>query len=103
MKMTIADHFTLPKILRFALPSMVMMVFTSLYTIVDGLAVSNLVGDQAFSSLNLIWPAVGMLGAFGFMIGSGGNALISSAGRHCGCGRYPGLSGTDQPPSGCDR
>ncbi len=50
MKMTIADHFTLPKILRFALPSMVMMVFTSLYTIVDGLAVSNLVGDQAFSS-----------------------------------------------------
>lgn len=77
MKMTIADHFTLPKILRFALPSMVMMVFTSLYTIVDGLAVSNLVGDQAFSSLNLIWPAVGMLGAFGFMIGSGGNALIS--------------------------
>lgn len=67
--MTIADHFTLPKILRFALPSMVMMVFTSLYTIVDGLAVSNLVGDQAFSSLNLIWPAVGMLGAFGFMIG----------------------------------
>ncbi|UNT95178.1 MATE family efflux transporter [Allobaculum mucilyticum] len=73
----ISDHFTTGKIIRFALPSIIMMIFTSLYTIVDGLAVSNLVGDAAFSSLNLIWPAIGMMGAFGFMIGSGGNALVS--------------------------
>lgn len=77
MEMKISDHFSTGRILRFALPSIIMMVFTSMYTIVDGLAVSNLVGESAFASLNLIWPAVGMLGAFGFMIGSGGNALIS--------------------------
>ena len=77
MQIQISDHFTTPKLLRFALPSIVMMVFTSMYTIVDGLFVSNLVGQEAFTSLNLIWPAIGIFSAFGFMIGTGGTALVS--------------------------
>lgn len=77
MQMQISEHFTTPKLLRFALPSIVMMMFTSLYTIVDGLFVSNLVGQEAFTSLNLIWPAVGIFQSFGFMIGTGGTALVS--------------------------
>lgn len=74
---SISDHFTAGKILRFALPSILMMMFTSMYTIVDGITVSNLVGPDAFSSLNLIWPAVGMVQAFGFTIGAGGTAYVS--------------------------
>lgn len=74
---TISDHFTYGKLLRYSFPSIVMMVFTSLYTIVDGIFVSNLAGQDAFTSLNLIWPIIGILGAFGFMIGTGGTALVS--------------------------
>lgn len=77
MALSISDHFTYPKLLRFTFPSVVMMVFMSLYTIVDGFFVSNLAGKDAFTSLNLIWPAVGLLGAFGFMFGTGGTALVS--------------------------
>lgn len=77
MELKISDHFTYSKLLRFTFPSVVMMVFMSLYTIVDGFFVSNLAGKDAFTSLNLIWPAVGLLGAFGFMFGTGGTALVS--------------------------
>lgn len=77
MAIQISDHFTYSKLLRFSLPSIIMMIFTSLYTIVDGLFVSNLAGQEAFTALNLIWPAIGVIGSFGFMIGSGGTALIS--------------------------
>lgn len=73
----ISDHFTYSKLIRYCLPSVTMMVFTSLYTIVDGFFVSNLAGEKAFTSLNLIWPVVGILGSFGFMIGTGGTALVS--------------------------
>lgn len=77
MALSISDHFTYSKLLRFTFPSIVMMVFMSLYTIVDGFFVSNLAGKEAFTALNLIWPAIGLLGAFGFMFGTGGTALVS--------------------------
>ena len=77
MTISISEHFTYGKLLRFAFPTIIMMIFTSLYTIVDGIFVSNLVGAEAFTALNLIWPAVGILGSFGFMIGTGGVALVS--------------------------
>lgn len=73
----ISDHFTYSKLVRYCLPSVTMMVFTSLYTIVDGFFVSNLAGQEAFTSLNLIWPVIGILSSFGFMIGTGGTALVS--------------------------
>ena len=76
-RIALSDHFSIGRLLRFSLPSIIMMVFTSLYTIVDGIFVSNLVGSTAFAALNLIYPAVGILGAFGFMIGTGGSALVS--------------------------
>lgn len=77
MSIQISDHFTYGRLLRFSMPSIIMMIFTSLYTVVDGLFVSNLAGQQAFASLNLVWPAIGLLQAFGFMIGAGGCALVS--------------------------
>lgn len=73
----ISDHFSYGRLLRYSFPSIIMMVFTSLYTIVDGIFVSNLAGQDAFTALNLIWPVIGILGAFGFMIGTGGTALVS--------------------------
>ena len=76
-KLKLSDHYTYGRLIRFALPSIFMMLFTSTYTIVDGLFVSNLVGDNAFAALNLIWPVVGFLMAFGFMFGTGGSALVS--------------------------
>ena len=66
--LSISDHFTYPKLIRFALPNIIIMIFTSLYTIVDGVFVSNLVGSQAFASLNLIWPPLGILQTVGFMM-----------------------------------
>lgn len=76
-QIALSDHFSYGRLVRFTLPSVIMMVFTSLYTVVDGIFVSNLVGSTAFAALNLIYPAIGILGAFGFMIGTGGAALVS--------------------------
>lgn len=73
----LSDHFTYGRLIRFSIPSIIMMIFSSMYTTVDGIFVSNLVGASAFASLNLIFPVIGMIGAFGFMIGTGGSALIS--------------------------
>ncbi len=73
----LSEHFNFKKLLRFTLPSIVMTVFTSVYTIVDGVFVSNVVGDNAFAGLNLIMPFIIILGAVGLMFGSGGSALIS--------------------------
>ena len=73
----LSDHFTYSKLLRFTLPSIVMMVFTSIYGVVDGLFVSNFVGKTAFASVNLVMPFVMILGGMGFMIGTGGTALVS--------------------------
>ena len=73
----LSDHFSYSKLLCFTLPSIVMMVFTSIYGVVDGLFVSNFVGKTAFASVNLVMPFVIILGGMGFMIGTGGTALVS--------------------------
>ena len=79
MKQTIqlSDHFTYGKLFRFTLPSIVMMVFTSIYSVVDGFFISNYAGKTAFAALNLIYPFLMILGGMGFMIGTGGTALVS--------------------------
>lgn len=73
----LSDHFTYARLFRFVLPSIVMMVFTSIYGVVDGLFVSNFAGKTAFASINLIMPFLVILGALGFMLGTGGTALVS--------------------------
>ena len=77
MRITLSDHFTYQKLLRFTMPSIVMMIITSVYSIVDGFFVSNCVGKNAFAALNLIFPVLMALSAFGFMVGTGGSALIA--------------------------
>ena len=76
-KIQLSDHFTYGRLLRFTLPSIVMMVFTSIYSVVDGFFISNFAGKTAFASLNLIYPFLQILGGVGFMIGTGGTALVS--------------------------
>ena len=83
-KIQLSDHFTYGKLLRFTLPSIVMMVFTSIYSVVDGFFISNFAGKTAFAALNLIWPFLMILGGMGFMIGTGGTALVS---RYLGAGQ----------------
>ncbi len=77
MNIQLSEHFTYKKLLRFTLPSMVMMVFTSIYGVVDGVFVSNYVGAESFAAVNLIMPFLMILGAVGFMLGSGGSALVA--------------------------
>lgn len=77
MKIQLSDHFTYKKLLRFTLPSIGMMIFTSIYGVVDGFFVSNFVGETAFTAVNFIMPFLMILGALGFMFGSGGSALIA--------------------------
>ena len=77
MTIQLSDHFTLKRLLRFALPSIVMMVFTSFYGVIDGIFVSNFTGSTAFASINLVWPFIMILGGVGFILGVGGTALVS--------------------------
>lgn len=77
MRIQLSEHFTYKKLLIFVLPSIVMMVFTSIYSVVDGLFVSNFVGPSAVAAINLIYPLIFVLGAIGFMLGAGGSALVS--------------------------
>lgn len=77
MRIQLSDHFTYKKLLRFVLPSIIMMIFTSIYGVVDGLCVSNFVGKTPFAAVNLIMPLLMILGAIGFMIGAGGCAIVS--------------------------
>ena len=77
MKIQLSDHFTFGKLLRFAMPSIIMMIFTSIYSVVDGIFVSNYAGKTAFAAINLIMPYIMILGTVGFMVGTGGTALIS--------------------------
>lgn len=77
MKIKLSDHFTYTKLLRFCFPSIVMMVFTSIYGVVDGLFVSNFVGKTPFAAINLVMPFIMILGGIGFMIGTGGSALVA--------------------------
>lgn len=74
---SLSDHFTYKKLLRFTLPSITMMVFTSIYCVVDGLFVSNFAGKTSFAAINLVMPFIMVLGGIGFMIGTGGTALVS--------------------------
>lgn len=73
----LSDHFSLRRLLRYALPSIAMMIFSSIYGIVDGFFVSNYVGKMAFTAVNLVYPFLIILGSIGFMFGTGGAALIS--------------------------
>lgn len=77
MKIQLSDHFDYKKLLRFTLPSIVMMIFTSIYGVVDGFFVSNFVGKTPFAAVNFIMPFLMILGAIGFMFGTGGSAIIA--------------------------
>ena len=77
MNIQLSDHFNYKKLLTFTLPSIAMMIFTSIYGVVDGFFVSNFVGETAFVAVNFIMPVLMILGAVGFMFGSGGSALIA--------------------------
>ena len=77
MTIQLSDHFTYKRLLRFTLPSIAMMIFTSIYGVVDGIFVSNYAGKTAFAALNLIMPYLMATSVIGFMIGTGGTALIS--------------------------
>ena len=77
MAIKLSDHFTYGKLLRFTLPSIIMMIFTSVYSVVDGLFVSNLVGENALSAVNIIFPVSMIFSAAGFMLGSGGSAVVA--------------------------
>jgi len=77
MKIQLSDHFSYRKLLRFTFPSIIMLVFTSIYGVVDGFFVSNFVGKTPFTAMNFIMPFLMILGASGFMFGTGGGALIS--------------------------
>lgn len=77
MNIRLSDHFTYRKLLRFTLPSIVMMIFTSIYSVVDGFFVSNFVGKTPFAAVNFIMPFLMVLGAAGFMFGTGGSALVA--------------------------
>lgn len=77
MRIKLSDHFTLKRLLKFVFPSIIMMIIISIYGVIDGFFVSNYVGKSAFSSLNLVMPFIMILGGMGFMIGTGGSALVS--------------------------
>ena len=77
MKIKLSSHFSYGKILKLVTPSIAMMVFVSIYGVIDGLFVSNFVGKTPFAAVNLIMPFLMVLGALGFMIGTGGSAIVS--------------------------
>ncbi len=79
MKIRLSDHFTTARLLRFTFPSVIMMIFTSIYSVVDGLFIANCVGSNALSAINIVFPAIMVLGAFGFMLGAGGSAEVGRA------------------------
>ncbi|MBQ8527446.1 MAG: MATE family efflux transporter [Lachnospiraceae bacterium] len=77
MAIQLSDHFTYRRLLRFVWPPITMMIFTSIYGVVDGFFISNYVGKIPFAAVNLIMPFLMILGALGFMLGAGGSALVS--------------------------
>jgi len=77
MTIQLSDHFTCARLIRFTLPSMGMLIIATLYSIVDGFFISNFVGKPAFVGINLIFPFIAIPGTLGFMIGTGGSALVS--------------------------
>ena len=79
MHIQLSDHFSYGRLIRFTLPSIVMMIFTSIYSVVDGFFVSNFAGKTPFAAVNLIMPVLMILGTVGFMFGTGGTALVARA------------------------
>ncbi len=77
MNIQLSDHFNYKKMLRFTVPSIIMLIFTSIYGVVDGFFISNFVGKTPFAAVNFIMPVLMILGSIGFMFGSGGSALIA--------------------------
>ena len=77
MAIQLSEHFTFKKLIKFVYPSIVMMIFTSIYSVVDGLFVSNFVGKAALAAINLILPFLMGLSALGFMLGTGGSAIVA--------------------------
>lgn len=73
----LSDHFTFKKLIRFTLPMILMMFFTSIYWIVDGFFIANFAGQNEFAGVNLIFPVIMLVACVGFIFGSGGGALIS--------------------------
>lgn len=91
MKIKLSEHFTYKKLLRFTLPSVIMMVVASVYSVVDGLFVSNFVGDLALSAVNIVFPLAMIVGSFGLMLGAGGSAIVAKTfgeGNHELANRY---------------
>ncbi len=78
MKIKLSDHFTYGKLIRFTLPSIAMMIFTSIYGVVDGFFVSNFAEESAFAAVNFIMPFLMILGTVGFVFGTGGSALVAN-------------------------
>ncbi len=74
----LSDHFGYGRLIKFVVPSIVMMIFTSIYGVIDGIFVSNLVGKNQFAAVNLIFPLIMILGGFGFMLGTGGTAIVAN-------------------------
>ncbi len=77
MQIKLSDKFTYKKLLRFTLPSIMMMIFTSIYGVVDGFFISNFAGKTPFAAVNLIYPFLMILSTVGFMFGTGGSALVA--------------------------
>lgn len=77
MRIQLSDHFTYSKLIRFTLPSIAMMIFTSIYGVVDGFFVSNFAGKTPFSAINIIWPFLMIMATVGFMFGTGGTAIVA--------------------------
>ena len=77
MKIQLSDHFTFAKLIRFTLPSIAMMIFTSIYGVVDGFFVSNFTGKTPFAAVNLIMPVLMIVSTVGFMFGTGGTAIVA--------------------------
>ncbi len=89
MHIHLSEHFTYAKLLRFTFPTIVMLIFTSIYGVVDGVFVSNFAGKTAFAAVNLIMPALMIFGTVGFMLGTGGSAVVA---RTMGEGDLPRAS-----------
>lgn len=77
MKVELSGHYSIKRLLASCLPMVAMMLVTSVYSIVDGLFISNFAGNTAFAAMNLVWPAIALIAALGLMIGTGGSALVS--------------------------
>lgn len=76
-KIQLSDHFSYGRLIRFVMPSVVMMIFTSIYGVVDGIFVSNFVGKIPFAAVNIIFPLMMVMGGVGFMLGTGGTAIVA--------------------------